>query len=915
MGLTRPRAAQIFNIDYKQAVRAVTVSNITLSGGAPNLIDGVNLSVNDRILVTGQSSPIENGLYYVQSAGVGSNGTWLRTGDANDTGEVEAGMIVMVTEGTTYADTQWKLTTNNPIFIGATPLTFVQNYSANSISSGTSNIIVGTSSNVRIDVGGIGNVAVFSTTGEYVTGVVSATGNITGNYIIGNGSQLTGLPAGYANANINSYFESGNLTANILPSGNAVYSLGNATNQWKSLYVSNTTIYIGGTPVTVTGGQLAVNGNSVVTSGQAVTGNITTTANVIGSYIIGNGSTLTSIVSSSIVGAVANATYALTANVSTYSTNAIQSNVANVANSVTGSNVSGTVANATYALTANASTYSTNAIQANIANIANSITGSNVSGTVGLAQYVTQSSQGNITSVGTLTLLSVTGNTTSGNLLTGGLISAAGNIIGSNLSTGGNVIAVNGSYTGYLSVAGNIYANSIVSPQTLVVTDPLVYFQNTQTYPYTYDIGFYSGFIGGAGNTYQHTGLTRDYTDGIWKLFSNVPEPSGSSMDLTNAIYDPIKTGNISVVGTNSATGNVTGGNLLTGGLISATGNVTGAQIIGNGAPLTSITGANVTGTVANATYATSAGSATTATTAGTVTTAAQGNITSIGTLTSLSVTGNTTSGNLLTGGLISATGNITGGNVLGGANVNATTHTGTTVSVTGNITSGNLLTGGLISATGNITSAANISGSNLIGTVATASQTSITSVGTLGSLSVTGNITGGNLSVGTGTITGGNIVNSNANGVGNIGSSTTYFNTVFAKATSAQYADLAEMYVSDRDYAPGTVVEFGGEFEITATTQSHSPSTAGIISTNPSYLMNSTQNGNYVLPVALVGRVPCQVVGRINKGDRLVASNYPGVATKLVPAEFTPGCIIGKALESYDSENIGTIEVAVGRT
>ena len=211
MGLTRPRAAQIFNIDYKQAVRAVTVGNIAVSGGAPNLVDGVNLSVNDRILVTGQDTHSDNGLYYVRTVGTGSNGTWTSTTDANDTGEVEAGMIVMVTEGTTYADTQWKLTTDNPIFIGITGLTFVQNYSTNSISAGTSNVIVGTGANIRIDVAGTSNVAVFATTGEYVTGVVSATGNITGNYFIGNGSQLTGM---YGNANVATYLPtySGNLS-------------------------------------------------------------------------------------------------------------------------------------------------------------------------------------------------------------------------------------------------------------------------------------------------------------------------------------------------------------------------------------------------------------------------------------------------------------------------------------------------------------------------------------------------------------------------------------------------------------------------------------------------------------------------------------------------------------------------------
>jgi hypothetical protein len=137
----------------------------------------------------------------------------------------------------------------------------------------------------------------------------------------------------------------------------------------------------------------------------------------------------------------------------------------------------------------------------------------------------------------------------------------------------------------------------------------------------------------------------------------------------------------------------------------------------------------------------------------------------------------------------------------------------------------------------------------------------------------------------------------------------------VFAKATSAQYADLAEMYVADQNYAPGTVVEFGGEFEITASTVTHSPSVAGIISTNPSYLMNSSQTGEHVLPVALTGRVPCQVVGKIRKGDRLVAGAIPGVAIALDRASWTPGCIIGKSLEVYDSDDVGTIEVAVGRT
>ena len=156
-------------------------------------------------------------------------------------------------------------------------------------------------------------------------------------------------------------------------------------------------------------------------------------------------------------------------------------------------------------------------------------------------------------------------------------------------------------------------------------------------------------------------------------------------------------------------------------------------------------------------------------------------------------------------------------------------------------------------------------------------------------------------------------ILNGGANGVGNIGTSTTYFNTIFAKATSAQYADLAEMYVADGNYPAGTVVVFGGDYEITISSVSHSTAVAGIVSTNPSYLMNSTQEGEHVLPVALTGRVPCQVQGPVRKGDVLVSSSTPGVAQR-IGANWQPGCVLGKAMTVIDSAEIRTIEVAVGR-
>jgi hypothetical protein len=337
-----------------------------------------------------------------------------------------------------------------------------------------------------------------------------------------------------------------------------------------------------------------------------------------------------------------------------------------------------------------------------------------------------------------------------------------------------------------------------------------------------------------------------------------------------------------------SVTGNVNGGNLISAALVqgvtvSATGNITGSYFIGNGSQLTGIAGGGGGSSITNGTS--------------NVVAAASGNVT-------VSVAGTNpvttfASTGVYVPGLVSATGNITGGNVLGGANVNATTHTGTTVSVTGTITGasvvGGVMTGTSLSASGTVTAASTVGG-----------------VITGSSASVTGNVTGAGH---VGTIYTNSIINTGANATGNIGSATLYFNTVFAKATSAQYADLAEMYSADATYTPGTVVEFGGAEEITVTTQTHSTQVAGIVSTHPSYLMNSTLDCKHAVEVALVGRVPCQVIGPIRKGDRLVASHVPGTAQALTPELYQPGCIVGKALEHYNSDQPGIIEVAVGRT
>jgi hypothetical protein len=157
-------------------------------------------------------------------------------------------------------------------------------------------------------------------------------------------------------------------------------------------------------------------------------------------------------------------------------------------------------------------------------------------------------------------------------------------------------------------------------------------------------------------------------------------------------------------------------------------------------------------------------------------------------------------------------------------------------------------------------------------------------------------------------------IINGGSNAVGNIGSSTSYFNTIFATATTALYADLAENYLADDKYLSGTVLDFGGNQEVTITTANHSTKIAGVVSTNPAYIMNSGLEGQYPTTVALTGRVPCRVIGTIAKGDCLVSSDVPGVATAIDLTKYQVGSVIGKSLENYNSDVEGVITIVVGR-
>ncbi len=527
---------------------------------------------------------------------------------------------------------------------------------------------------------GNANVAAFLASSS-LNGNIITSANISGAYILGNGSQLTGLPATYGNANV-----AANLAA------------------------------FGSNPISTTG-------------------------NITAGYFAGNGSLLTNIIAGNITGTVANATYALNANASTYSTNAIQANVANVANSVAGANVTGTVANATYALNSNAATF---------------------------AGTVTTAAQPNITSVGILTAINTRGNISATGNITGnyflgngsqltGLPATYGNAnVAANLaafannpiSTSGNItsgnlnVGIDAVITGNLTVNGT---TTTVNSNTVTINDKFINVANNAS---TASLANGGGLgVGPVGTEYAT--LTYNSAGNIWttniglsvagNITGNVFTGNGAGLTDINAGNIVGAYGNANVAnflgngfGSNTivTTGNITTGNLLTGGQVSATGNVTGGNIRsavfqavnsaggvlrnasgssqlqwggGGGDNLTLDVSTNITGANAQINISPTGNSGhvhikptgtpsieIAPTYTGSINNMIIGNITPAAvSATTVSASGNIDGGNLRTGGLITATGNINGANLVATANLTSTQQTivGTAnVGTTGNI-------------------------------------------------------------------------------------------------------------------------------------------------------------------------------------------------------------------------------------
>ena len=780
-----------------------------------------------------------------------------------------------------------------------------------SIINGSSNVVVNANGNVTIGTAGTGNVAVFAPTGVSVTGLISATGNVTANYFIGNGSLLTGLSASNVNANAlvgtnlssNVIYSSlqtvGNLSyvnvdSNVTAGGRFIGSGAGLTN----LPGANVTGVVPSATTATTAATVTTAAQPNITSVGTLT-SLTATGNIAGNYFIGNGSLLTGIAASSananaLVGSTlsSNVLYSslqtvgnllslnVNGNVITTGTyigsgtgltnipganvvgtvaNATYATTAGTAYSVSGANVSGTVANAIYAVTAGNATTAT---VATYANIANSVSGSNVSGTVANAAYataagsattantaatVTTAAQPNITSVGTLTSVSVSGNATAGNVLTDGKISAVGNVTGNYFIGNGALL------TGIVSNA-SANANALV----------------------------------------------------------------GSTLS-SNVLFSSL----------------TTVGNLLS---LNVDGNVvTTGRFSGSGAGLTNIPASNISGAVANAVYANTAGLATTATIANiavTVTANAQPNITSVGTLTSVSVAGNASVGRLNIGqanlyltntnppvltiqadatqftsnievfntvktfdvvanSTVSAIGNVIGGNLVTAGNATASYFVGNgrqltgivatsvgvlpSLSVTGNIVTGNLNTSGIISAAGNIKTVGNVSGNYFIGNgalltgITVSAGTSIVNGNSNVVVGANGNVTVGvtgtsNVSVFTPE---GVEVNGLVSATGNIAGNYLLGNGALITGLPAGYsnADVA-------NYLPtytGNLVSLTGPVTTTSNITGGNLLTGGVISAT------GNVTGNYILGNGALLTGVITSVANINNGTSNVTVVSPG--------------------------------------
>ena len=468
-----------------------------------------------------------------------------------------------------------------------------------------------------------------------------------------------------------------------------------------------------------------------------------------------------------------------------------------------------------------------------------------------------------VTAVASTVVVRDTNANVAANSFTGNSMSLSGNaIVSGNLLVNGNLIFTN---TTQLNISDPIITLGRGANNTpLTINDG----KDRGTQLWYYDTAERSAFFG--------------YDNSTGKLIAAVDATVASDI-VTVASYGNLVAGGLEASTVAATTGTFTniGGTLTTSvqPAITSIGTLTSLAVSGG---ITAATMAATTGTFTNI--------------GGTLTTAAQPAITSVGTLTSLAVSGGVTAATMA-----ATTGTFTNlGGTLSTAAQPSITSVGTLTSLA---VSGGVTAATMAATTGTFT--------NLGGTLTTAAQPSITSVGTLTSLAVSGAITTGSINItGATGLSAPKVITPEltTGATGTSGTITGQWTLGAGSTLQATYADLAERYTSDHQYEPGTIVMIGGEQEVTIADYDGRHRLAGIVSTAPAYVLNSTIQNSVI--IALVGRVPCRVRGKINKGDLITISDVPGVGTSIQPPAH--GVVVGRALHSYDSDEVGVIEIKV---
>ena len=644
-------------------------------------------------------------------------------------------------------------------------------------------------------------------------------------------------------------------------------------------------------------GQLTAAANVAITANAANLSGTTLKSTVVNSSLTSVGTLTTLSVSGNAnVGNIGAAAGVFTT-VAGSLTTAAQPNITSVG-TLTSLGVNGTV-------TAVAFTANTGVFTGNGSGLS-AIAGANVTGTVSSATTagtVTTAAQGNITSVGTLTSLGVSGNITAANITANtGIFSGNGSALtalnASNISTGtlaqarlanasvtlGSTALTLGStvttVAGLSSVTSTTFVGALTGAATTAGT------VTTAAQPNITSVGTLTS-LGVSGSVTASTLVSNVAT-------GTAPFTVTSTTQVANL---NVATAGVAGYVTAAAQSNITSVGTLSS--LAVTGNITAGNITathyGSGAALTDINASNISsGTLPSGrlsgSYSISVSSATSATTSGTVTTAAQPNITSIGTLTSLSLSGSITSS-----AATCLTTSLTGTN---SANL--------IYASMGDNDQFRILVGATASNQGYVEIATADDGSEPIyvrqytGVFSSLARTATLLDGS-GNTSFPGSVTAGGFVQTTSLTTGAAATAGTITGNWTLGS---------GSKLNATYADLAEKYTADADYEPGTVLVFGGEHEVTLSNDFDSIRVAGVVTTNPAYTMNNECEGEHVATIALQGRVPVKVLGPVYKGDLLVsAGNGYAIANNIARA----GTIIGKSLQNFNDAT-GIIEVAVGR-